>query len=80
MFVDVSYPLTVGKDVSNPFMAVMVCQKPLGYFSSPMIHVPRAELVFNPPGYVVPAGRVGYVVIHVVAFLLASIVSAVSGW
>nr|GEX19309.1 putative reverse transcriptase domain-containing protein [Tanacetum cinerariifolium] len=39
-----------GKDVSNPFMAVMVCQKPLGYFSSPMIHVPIAELVFNPPG------------------------------
>nr|GEW54329.1 hypothetical protein [Tanacetum cinerariifolium] len=39
-----------GKDVSNPLMAVMVCQKPLGYFSSPMIHVPRAELVFNPPG------------------------------
>nr|GEU78612.1 F-box protein CPR1-like [Tanacetum cinerariifolium] len=33
-----------GKDVSNPFMAVMVCQKPLGYFSSPMIHVPRAGL------------------------------------
>nr|GEY66968.1 UBN2 domain-containing protein [Tanacetum cinerariifolium] len=40
----------VGKDVSNPFTAVMVCQEPLGYFSSPMIHVPRAELVFNPPG------------------------------
>nr|GEU55234.1 alpha/beta hydrolases superfamily protein [Tanacetum cinerariifolium] len=39
-----------GKDVSNPFTAVMVCQKPLGYFSSTMIHVPRAELVFNPPG------------------------------
>nr|GEX22635.1 xylem bark cysteine peptidase 3 [Tanacetum cinerariifolium] len=39
-----------GKDVSNPFMAVMVCQKPLGYFSSPMIHVPRAGLVINPPG------------------------------
>nr|GEV00790.1 putative reverse transcriptase domain-containing protein [Tanacetum cinerariifolium] len=33
-----------GKDVSNPFMAVMVCQKPLGYFRSPMIHVPRAGL------------------------------------
>nr|GEX22979.1 hypothetical protein [Tanacetum cinerariifolium] len=48
----------IGKDVPNPFMGVMVCQKPLGYFSSPMIHVPRAELVFNPPGYVVPAGRV----------------------
>nr|GEY92341.1 putative reverse transcriptase domain-containing protein [Tanacetum cinerariifolium] len=39
-----------GKDVSNSFMAVMVCQKPLGHFSSPMIHVPRAELVINPPG------------------------------
>nr|GEV96492.1 copia protein [Tanacetum cinerariifolium] len=49
---------TLGKDVSNPFMAVMVCQKPLGYFSLPMIHVPRAKLVINPPGYVVPAGRV----------------------
>nr|GEW77475.1 putative ribonuclease H-like domain-containing protein [Tanacetum cinerariifolium] len=34
-----------GKDVSNPFIAVMVCQKPLGYFSSPMIHVPRAGLM-----------------------------------
>nr|GEZ17517.1 xylulose kinase-1 [Tanacetum cinerariifolium] len=64
MFVDVSYPLSAatlqqldspeqtatGKDVSNPFMAVMVCQKPLGYFSSPMIHVPRAGLVINLPG------------------------------
>nr|GEV90425.1 putative ribonuclease H-like domain-containing protein [Tanacetum cinerariifolium] len=38
-----------GKDVSNPFMAMMVCQKPLGYFSSPMIHVPRAGLVIHPP-------------------------------
>nr|GEY82310.1 putative ribonuclease H-like domain-containing protein [Tanacetum cinerariifolium] len=47
---DKSNPSTVGKDVSNPFMAVMVCQKPFGSFSSPMIHVPRAELVFNPPG------------------------------
>nr|GEW76600.1 hypothetical protein [Tanacetum cinerariifolium] len=46
-----------GKDVSNLFMAMMVYQKPLGYFSSPMIHVPRAGLVINPPGYVVPAGR-----------------------
>nr|GEX20017.1 hypothetical protein [Tanacetum cinerariifolium] len=46
-----------GKDVSNPFMAVVVCQKPLGYFSSPMIHVPKAGLVINPLGYVVPAGR-----------------------
>nr|GEV57789.1 aminoacyl-tRNA synthetase, class 1a, anticodon-binding [Tanacetum cinerariifolium] len=34
-----------GKDVSNPFMAVMVCQKPLGYFSSPLIHAPRAGLM-----------------------------------
>nr|GEY59245.1 hypothetical protein [Tanacetum cinerariifolium] len=42
--------MATGKDVSNPLMAVMVCQKPLGYFSSPMIHVPKAELVFNPPG------------------------------
>nr|GEZ92383.1 hypothetical protein [Tanacetum cinerariifolium] len=39
-----------GKDVSNPFMAVMVCQKPLGHFSSPMIHVLRAGLVIHPPG------------------------------
>nr|GEW75988.1 hypothetical protein [Tanacetum cinerariifolium] len=39
-----------GKDVSNSFMAVMACQKPLGYFSSPMIHVPRAGLVINSPG------------------------------
>nr|GEY92078.1 hypothetical protein [Tanacetum cinerariifolium] len=46
-----------GKDVSNPFMDVMVCQKPLGYFSSPLIHVLRVGLVINPPGYVVPAGR-----------------------
>nr|GEV05363.1 hypothetical protein [Tanacetum cinerariifolium] len=40
----------LGKDVSNPFMAMMVCQKPLGYFSSPMIHVLRAKLVINPLG------------------------------
>nr|GFA38655.1 hypothetical protein [Tanacetum cinerariifolium] len=39
-----------GKDVSNPLMAVMVCQKLLGYSSSPMIHVPRAGLVIHPPG------------------------------
>nr|GEU56689.1 uncharacterized mitochondrial protein AtMg00810-like [Tanacetum cinerariifolium] len=56
------------KDVSNPLMAVMVYQKPLGYFSSPMIHVLRAELMLLshdhvvlgvPAGfrYVVPAGR-----------------------
>nr|GEV66805.1 reverse transcriptase domain-containing protein [Tanacetum cinerariifolium] len=42
--------MATGKDVSNPFMAVMVYHKPLGYFSSPMIHVPRARLVINPPG------------------------------
>nr|GFA22125.1 ribonuclease H-like domain, reverse transcriptase, RNA-dependent DNA polymerase [Tanacetum cinerariifolium] len=42
--------MATGKDVSNPFMAVMVYQKPLGYFSSSMIHVPRAGLVINPPG------------------------------
>nr|GEU71179.1 retrotransposon protein, putative, Ty3-gypsy subclass [Tanacetum cinerariifolium] len=41
---------TIGKYVSNTFMAVMVCQKLLRYFSSPMIHVPRAGLVINPPG------------------------------
>nr|GEV78615.1 hypothetical protein [Tanacetum cinerariifolium] len=50
-----------GKDISNPSMAVMVCQKPLGYFSSPMFHVPRAGLVIHPPGpnvavFGVPAG------------------------
>nr|GEY57754.1 hypothetical protein [Tanacetum cinerariifolium] len=38
---------TTCKDVSNLFMAVVVCQKPLGYFSSPMIHVPRAGLGIN---------------------------------
>nr|GEY69582.1 hypothetical protein [Tanacetum cinerariifolium] len=43
----------LGKDVSNPFTAVMVCQKPLGYFSSPMIHVPA--LVIHPPGYAAPS-------------------------
>nr|GEZ70263.1 hypothetical protein [Tanacetum cinerariifolium] len=46
-----SYTIPTGKDVSNSFMAVMVCQKPLGYFSSPMIHVPRARLVIHPPGW-----------------------------
>nr|GFB12149.1 xylulose kinase-1 [Tanacetum cinerariifolium] len=57
------------KDISNPFMVVMVCQKPLGYFSSPMIYVPRAELgrivgnykislsVVPAVSYIVPAGR-----------------------
>nr|GEW20573.1 putative ribonuclease H-like domain-containing protein [Tanacetum cinerariifolium] len=47
------------KDVSNSFMAVMVYQKPLGSFSSPMIHVPRAELVmlfYDPAVFGVPAG------------------------
>nr|GEX66529.1 hypothetical protein [Tanacetum cinerariifolium] len=66
MFVDVSYPLSVvqeqtalGKDQSNPLMAVMVCQKPLGYFSSPMTHVPRAELMLlshDPAVLGVPVG------------------------
>nr|GEY89409.1 hypothetical protein [Tanacetum cinerariifolium] len=48
----------IGKDVSNPFMAVMVCQKPLDYFSSPMIHVPRAGLMLlfhDPAVFDVPA-------------------------
>nr|GEY14400.1 hypothetical protein [Tanacetum cinerariifolium] len=40
----------VGKDISNSFMAMMICQKALGYFSSPMIHVLRAGLVIHPPG------------------------------
>nr|GEV38867.1 hypothetical protein [Tanacetum cinerariifolium] len=47
-----------GKDISNPFMAVLICQKSLGYFNSPMIQVLRVGLVINPPGYVVPTGRV----------------------
>nr|GEV22338.1 hypothetical protein [Tanacetum cinerariifolium] len=47
-----------GKDILNPFMAVMICQKSLGYFNSPMIQVLRVGLVINPPGYVVPTGRV----------------------
>nr|GEW30525.1 hypothetical protein [Tanacetum cinerariifolium] len=59
----------IGKDVSNLLMAMMVFQKPLGYFSSPMIHVPRADwflihqgdVLFPPKDYlaqeyVVPAG------------------------
>nr|GEZ55710.1 hypothetical protein [Tanacetum cinerariifolium] len=48
-----------GKDVSNPFMAMMVCQKPLGYFSSPMIHVPIAGLMLlfhDPAAFGVLAG------------------------
>nr|GEX07042.1 hypothetical protein [Tanacetum cinerariifolium] len=40
----------LGKDIKNSFMAVMICQKSLGYFNSPMIHVLRVELVINPPG------------------------------
>nr|GEX01022.1 JmjC domain-containing protein [Tanacetum cinerariifolium] len=47
-----------GKDISNPFMAVMICQKSLGYSNSPFIHVLRIGLVINPPGYVIPTGRV----------------------
>nr|GEU41041.1 ribonuclease H-like domain-containing protein [Tanacetum cinerariifolium] len=47
-----------GKDISNPFMVVMICQKSLGYSNSPMIHVLRGGLVINLPGYVVPTGRV----------------------
>nr|GEV97353.1 ribonuclease H-like domain-containing protein [Tanacetum cinerariifolium] len=47
-----------GKDISNPFMAVMICQKSLGYFNSPMIQVLRVGLVINLPGYIVPTGRV----------------------
>nr|GEV37778.1 hypothetical protein [Tanacetum cinerariifolium] len=43
-----------GKDVSNLFMAVMVCQKPLGYFSSPMIHVSGAGLVIHPGDVMIP--------------------------
>nr|GEV10170.1 late embryogenesis abundant protein, LEA-14 [Tanacetum cinerariifolium] len=46
------------KDISNPFMAVVICQKSLGYSNSPMIHVLRVGLVINPPGYVVPTSGV----------------------
>nr|GEX33824.1 late embryogenesis abundant protein, LEA-14 [Tanacetum cinerariifolium]GEX38167.1 late embryogenesis abundant protein, LEA-14 [Tanacetum cinerariifolium] len=46
------------KDVSNPFMAVMISQKSLGYSNSPLIQVLRVGLVVNPPGYIVPTGRV----------------------
>nr|GEY10402.1 ribonuclease H-like domain-containing protein [Tanacetum cinerariifolium] len=48
----------ISKDISNPFMAVMICQKSLGYFNSPLIYVLRIGLVINPPGYIVPTGRV----------------------
>nr|GEU50701.1 DNA-directed DNA polymerase [Tanacetum cinerariifolium] len=47
-----------GEDISNPFMAVMICQKSLGYSNSPLIHVLRIGLVINPPGYIVPTGSV----------------------
>nr|GEU30621.1 DNA helicase [Tanacetum cinerariifolium] len=46
------------KDISNSLMAVMICQKSLGYSNSPMIHVLRVGLVINPSGYIVPTGRV----------------------
>nr|GEX47646.1 putative reverse transcriptase domain-containing protein [Tanacetum cinerariifolium] len=48
----------IGKGISNLFMAVMICQKSLGYSNSPLIHVLRVGLVINPPRYVVPTGRV----------------------
>ena len=38
------------KDMSNPFMAVMICQKSLGYFNTPMIHVLSVGLVTSSPG------------------------------
>nr|GEY96010.1 hypothetical protein [Tanacetum cinerariifolium] len=47
-----------GKDISNSFITVMICQKSLGYSNSPMIHVRRVGLVINPPGYIVPTGRI----------------------
>jgi hypothetical protein len=34
-----------GKDITNPLMAVMICQKSLGFFNTPMIHVLSVELV-----------------------------------
>nr|GEV28298.1 copia protein [Tanacetum cinerariifolium] len=46
------------KDISNPFKAVMICQKSFGYSNSPMIYVLRVGLVINPPGYVVSTGSV----------------------
>nr|GEV21724.1 ribonuclease H-like domain-containing protein [Tanacetum cinerariifolium] len=49
---------TTGKDISNSFMAVMICQKSLAYSNSPMIRVLRVGLVINPPRYEVPTGRV----------------------
>nr|GEY58479.1 hypothetical protein [Tanacetum cinerariifolium] len=50
--------MALGKDISNPFMAVMIYQKSLGYSNSSLIHVLRVGLVINSPGYVVPTGRV----------------------
>nr|GEV71700.1 hypothetical protein [Tanacetum cinerariifolium] len=40
------------KDIKNPFMAVMIWQKSLGYSNSPMIHVLRVGLVTNSPGLI----------------------------
>lgn len=37
-------------DMSNPFMAVMICQKSLGFFNTPMIHVLSVELVTSSLG------------------------------
>ncbi|GKB16456.1 hypothetical protein Tco_0850379 [Tanacetum coccineum] len=39
----------IGKGISNPFMAVMVCQKNHKVFNSPMFHVLRVEMVFSRP-------------------------------
>nr|GEW24089.1 late embryogenesis abundant protein, LEA-14 [Tanacetum cinerariifolium] len=47
-----------GKDISNSFLAMMVCQKSLGYSNSPLIHVLRVRLVINSPRYIVSTGRV----------------------
>nr|GEY02617.1 retrovirus-related Pol polyprotein from transposon TNT 1-94 [Tanacetum cinerariifolium] len=57
-----------GKDVSNPFMAVMVCQKPLGYFSSPMIYVPRAGLNGNSKKSLGRDSKGGIIIIPPVSF------------
>nr|GEV03016.1 hypothetical protein [Tanacetum cinerariifolium] len=42
---------TTGKDISNPSMDVMICQKSLGFSNSPLIQVLRVGLVINPPGF-----------------------------
>nr|GEY87522.1 ribonuclease H-like domain-containing protein [Tanacetum cinerariifolium] len=63
------------KDVSNPFMAVMVCQKPLGYFSSSMIYVQRAGLMllfYDPAVFGVLAGC-SYWFPHFCWFLVAAV-------